>query len=179
MEKALMIFSTLVGLIILVGLFSPWLELNSRPYILEGKRIRDHAEITGWNFIQGRFHIVRMIESIECLCWKEYDVIDAPVERKIYAYMNLIGGLLLISSSICALGLRRKIHYVILVILIGGILAFAGGSWGFWDNRWIRYSLITMDGYSLYGYYRYGILLCTIGGIIAIIGAVCLWILSK
>jgi len=173
MNRNLAIIGFVCGVIVLVGFFSPWLELNSRPYRLEGARLKDQLKITGWNLGQGKIQVTQMVESLERLCWEKYKIIEIQVEGKSYPYLSLAGGILLVLGGIAALRFKGKAPY--LIVILGGILALVGGFLGFWDNRWIRHVLITIEDYAVSGYYRYGLLLCIIGSVVSIVGCILEW----
>jgi hypothetical protein len=161
MNIFLSIFSLVCRVIVLMGFFTPWLELYSNPYMLGEARVKDYLVVTGWDLSQGNIRVVQMIESIEYLRWEYYRTIEMRVESKSYPYLSLVGGILLLLGEISALKSEGKTPY--LIIILGGALAFAGGCLGFWTNRWITPRAITIEQYTVFGYYRYGLLLCIIG----------------
>jgi hypothetical protein len=170
MNKFLSIIGIVCGVIVLSGLFTPWLELYSSPYKLGEIQVKDYLVVTGWDLSQGNIQVVQMMESLEHLRWEYYRTIELRVESKSYPYLCLVGGILLLLGGISALKSERKTPY--LIIILGGILAFAGGSLGFWINMWITPRVIVIEQYTVFGYYRYGLLLCIIGSLVSVIGCI-------
>jgi hypothetical protein len=173
MNKILSIIGLICGIIALTGFFTPWLELYSSPYKLGEARVKDYLVVTGWDLSQGNIQVVQMIESLEHLRWEYYSTIELRIESKSYPYLCLLGGILLLLGGISALKSEGKAPY--LITFLGGILAFAGGSLGFWINRWITPRVIVIEQYTVFGYYRYGLLLCIIGSLVSVIGCFFIW----
>jgi hypothetical protein len=173
MNKFLSIIGFVCGVVVLAGLFTPWLELYSSPYKLGEVKVRDYLVVTGWDLSQGNIHVVQMVESIEHLRWEYYRTMDMRVESKSYPYLVLVGGILLLLGGIIALKSEGKAPY--LIMILGGIQAFAGGSLGFLINTWITPRVIVIEQYTVFGYYRYGLLLCIIGSLVSVIGSILIW----
>lgn len=170
MNRFLLILGVICCLIVLTGFFSPWLELYSFPYKLGEARVKDHLTISGWDLSQGRIHVVQMMESQERLRWEYYRTVELQVESKLYPYLCLIGGILFLTGGISAAKLDENSKAAYLIIFSGGAAAFIGGVIGFLDNRWITPRVIVIEEYAVFGYYRYGLLLCIIGSLLGIIG---------
>jgi hypothetical protein len=177
MNKFLSVVGLVCGAIVLAGVFTPWLELHSNPYKLEKAKVKDYLVVNGWDLIQGNIRVVQMIESVELLRWEYYRTIELRVESKSYPYLSLVGGFLLILGGVCALRSEGRTSY--LAIVSGGLLAFAGGFLGFWLNRWITPRVIVIEQYTVFGYYRYGLLLCIIGSLAGIVGCSFIWSASQ
>lgn len=173
MNKTLATVGLACGAIVFMGFFSPWLELHSRSYRLGEERVRDHLKVTGWNLAQGRLEVIQEMESLERLRWEDSVTTEIQVESKSYPYLVLAGGILLVSGGIGALTSKRKVPY--LIVISGGVLAFVGGFLGFWINRWITPRAIIIENYTVFGYYRYGLFLCTIGSLVSIAGCILEW----
>ena len=174
MNRASAILGLICGATVLMGFFSPWLELNSRSYELGGARVKDHLTVSGWNLAQGKLDVLQTAESLEHMRWEKYKTIEIQVERKFYPYLDLAGGILIVFGGIFLLMSKRRIPH--LIVILGGVLAFVGGCLGFLDNRWIRYStIIITENYAVFGYYGQGLLLCVIGSFILMAGWVIVW----
>lgn len=168
MNRTLAIIGLACGVIVLMGFFAPWLELHSRSYRLGEERVKDHLKVTGWNLVQGRLEVIQVAE------WGgDYMTTEIQVESKSYPYLVLAGGILLMLGGIGALTSKRKAPY--LIVISGGVLAFVGGLLGFWVNRWITPRAIIIENYTVFGYYRYGLFLCTIGSLVSIAGCILEW----
>jgi len=126
MIRILPVFGAICCLIIFIGFFSPWLELYSSPYNLEGVRVKDQAAISGWDLSQGRIRVVQMIESQELLRWEYYRTLELRVESKFYPYLCLIGGILLFVGGIITVKMSKNIKIAYLIILSGSLLSFFG-----------------------------------------------------
>lgn len=179
MNKFLLILGVICCLIVLTGFFSPWLELYSAPYKIGEARVKDYVTINGWDLSQGRIQVVQMMESQERLRWEYYRTIELRLESKFYPYLCLIGGVLLLAGGISAAKLDENSKVTYLFILFGGAASFIGGIIGFLDNIWITPKVIIIEKYTIFGYYRYGLLLCIIGSLFGIIGCLFAWGISR
>jgi len=131
MNKFLLILGIVCCLIVLTGFFSPWLELYSAPYKIGEARVEDYVTISGWDLSQGRIRVVQMMESQERLRWEYYRTVELQVESKLYPYLCLIGGVLLLTGGISAAKLDENSKAAYLIILSGGVAAFIGLFQGF------------------------------------------------
>lgn len=177
MGKHLSALGVICSAIIFTGFFTPWLGIYSSPYEMEGVRVKDHVEVTGWDLSIGRIKVVQMRESQEYLRWEYYRTIELQVESKSYPLLCLVGGIMFLIGGVSALKLKSKVPYSSL--LIGGSLSFIGGALGFLENRWIIPRAIVIEKYVIFGYYRSGLLLCIIGSIIGIFGCLFIWGISR
>ena len=179
MNRFLPILGVICCSIVLTGFFSPWLELYSSPYNLGEARVEDHVMISGWDLSRGRIRVVQMIESQERLRWEYYMTVELQVESKLYPFLCLIGGVLLLAGGMSAAKLDENSKAAYLIIFSGGAAAFIGGVIGFLDNKWITPRVIIIEEYAVFGYYRYGLLLCIIGSLLSIIGCLIAWGISR
>ncbi|MEM1543911.1 MAG: hypothetical protein QW502_03095 [Candidatus Bathyarchaeia archaeon] len=177
MSKYLSVLGMICATIMLTGFFTPWLGMYSAPYEMEGVRVMDYVEVTGWDLSIGRIKVTQMRESQEYLRWEYYRTIELQVESKSYPILCLIGGIIFLIGGISALKLKNKVPF--LSLLIGGALSFIGGALGFLENRWIIPRAIVIEKYVIFGYYRSGLLLCTISSIICIFGCLFIWGFSR
>jgi len=165
------------SVITFLGLFTPWIELQSTPYKLGETRVKDYIEITGWDIILGKIQVVQMIESQECLCWEYYRTVELQVESKFYPVLCLIGGVLFLVGGISTLKLKDKVSLII--FLSGGALVLIGGVLGFINNIWVTPRTIIIEGYTIFGYYGYGLFICAISGILGVLVALFMWGISE
>jgi len=172
MNRTLAIIGVVCGLMVLVGFSTPWLELNSAPYQLEGATVKDNLKITGWNLVLGKVQVVQRKLSSE----EPSKIIEIKVESKSYPYLDLVGGILLALGGVSALLPKRKLPYAI--IILGGSFSFVGGCLGLLDNRWIRHPIIIGD-YTVFGYYSHGLLICITGSLLSIIACSLTWGLKR
>jgi len=172
MNRAMVVTGLGCGLIVLVGFLMPWLDLSSAPYLSEGTTVRDHLVITGWNLATGKIQVAqRRPGSIELV-----NAVELQVESKSYPYLDLVGGILLVIGGVSALSHKRRLPY--LIIVAGGLLVFMGGCLGFLDYRWVRHPIVFED-YTVYGYFSHGLVMCTVGSLLAIVACALKWGLSR
>jgi len=173
MNKILIIAGIFCSMITFLGLFTPWIELQSTPYKLGEARVKDHIKITGWDIILGKIQVVQMIESQECLCWRYYRTVELQVESKFYPVLCLIGGVLFLIGGISTLKLKDKVS--LMIFLTGGLLVFICGVLGFINNIWVTPRTIIIEEYTIFGYYGYGLLICIIGGTLGVLASFFMW----
>lgn len=93
--------------------------------------------------------------------WTGWDIATAAVNSQSYPYIALAGGVIALIGALGVLGIKSKaIGYL---LPLGGIIAIIGAGWGFAD-------ISGTTGVSV----GYGIIVCIVGGILALIGSLSL-----
>lgn len=173
----IIIVGAICSIIMFLGLFAPWIELQSTPYKLGEMRVKDSIKISGWDLSLGRIQVVQMVESQDRLCWEYYRTLQLQVENRFYPILCLIGGILFSAGAISTIIPKNKVSS--LMFLLGGILSLIGGTLGFLDNRWVTPRTIIIEGYTIFGYYGYGLFICTLSSILGILTAFFIWGISE
>ncbi|KXA90778.1 hypothetical protein AKJ63_02205 [candidate division MSBL1 archaeon SCGC-AAA259D18] len=166
MKKILPIIGLIFGIIIIVGFFSPWFSLKSNIHRTEGIRVEDFVNVTGWDLARGEIKVTQKESGTKDI----HEIIHLKIEDKDYPFLDIIGGSLLLLGGVLAIISKRKFTYGI--IIGGGIIASIGGWWGILANTWIRHRAISFGNYALFGYYRFGLLMCVFGGFVSILGTI-------
>lgn len=166
MNRALPTIGLIFGIMVVVGFFSPWLSLKSNIHRTEGTEVVDFVNITGLDLTRGKIKVTQRESGTNDI----YEIIHLKIEDKNYPYLTIIGGSLLLLGGILAIKSKRKLTYGI--IICGGIIASIGGWWGLLANTWIKHRAISFGKYAFFGYYRFGLLLCVVGGSVSVLGTV-------
>lgn len=147
MEKKIAGIIGLIGaILVIVGLFLAWVSASGS---ILGTSFS--FDVAGYNLAIGSITIMGVTASI-------------PVQS--YAILALVGGIIALIGAIGLLVGKRIIGFL---LPIGGILAIAGAGWGFADvSNAIAGAGVTGATVSV----GYGIYVCIVGGILALIGTV-------
>jgi len=81
-------------------------------------------------------------------------------------YLALAGGIIALLGGFALLKGKRPVGFL---LPMGGIIAIAGGAWGYFDVS-AYLSQIEPGAFELFSGFDYGFYVCTAGGILALIG---------
>ena len=152
-KQALLVIGLIGGILAAVGIFLSWASIQAE---VEGLTIS--ADITGLDMAKGETTIMGT-------------TVPGPEEPS--PYIVLVGGILALVGAIGALAIGTKkagVKKLSILLAIGGLIAILGAGWGF--------SVVETGTVSLFGFgtvsssYGYGLYLCFVGGILALIGGI-------
>ena len=162
MNKGLVSIGLIGGIITLVGMFIPWATASGSVTFM-GQSASVSAEASGWNISRGEIHV-----SMEAAGMSSSETVDAEPGPQVYPYLALIGSVVTIVGAAMAFG-HKTAGYL---LVAGGILAIIGAAWGFVD---IDTGAITLGvegmNISATASYGYGLYLCLVGAILALVGS--------
>lgn len=152
-KKTLLVIGLIGGILAAVGVFLSWASIQAE---VEGFSTIS-ADITGWDMAKGETTIMGI-------------TVPGPSEPS--PYVVLVGGILALIGAIGALAAGAKKAGVKLSILlaIGGLIAIVGAGWGFSVVETGTVSLIGIGNVS--SSYGYGLYMCLVGAILALIGGI-------
>lgn len=156
MRKALSFLSVIGALLLFSTFFSPWISISADVPVIDVS-----AKASGSDLTNGKARVSIEGPNID------QSVRIGEGRKRMYPYLVLGAGAIALLGAIGILATGSKLSAV--PVVLGGILAIAGGAWGYFDITNVLNQLPNIPRVS--ARVGYGVYLSLIGGFLTLVGS--------